>query len=311
MEDVLVSIIMPAYNAETTISDSIRSVKAQSYHNWELIVVNDGSIDRTSSIVEEFRKNESRIIHIKLDTNAGLPNARNVGCRVAKGELIAFLDSDDIWKQNKLQIQVGFHKRNPSIEISHTDFGTIANVARTQPIYKRLIDRKRNKKGNIYPQICYKNSIGVLTVIVKKDLLSKVNYFDESLWTMEDQDLWVRIAKTGTTFGYIDEVTAFYRISQNGISKKTGKYKRAYKHYIRKILHREKDISYNRIWRNYYRHFGTVYHKKASYRLAQLFFWKAIRLVPFDFISATTILYAAFGLFKQSVTYLNKKVFPS
>ena len=105
MSTKLVSIIMPAYNAEKYIADSIRSVLAQTYSNWELIVVDDGSTDRTANIVREFAGHDSRVRYI-FQENGRLGKARNTGIANAAGSLIAFLDSDDLWIPRKLQMQL-------------------------------------------------------------------------------------------------------------------------------------------------------------------------------------------------------------
>src|SRR6185369_4654551 len=105
MSTKLVSIIMPAYNAGKYIADSIRSVLAQTYSNWELIVVDDGSTDDTAAIVQDFTKREGRVRYIYQE-NGRLGKARNTGVRNSQGDLIAFLDSDDLWIETKLELQL-------------------------------------------------------------------------------------------------------------------------------------------------------------------------------------------------------------
>lgn len=295
MESPLVSIIMPAFNAEKTISESINSVLAQSYKNWELIIIDDGSSDATTAISKRFQQKDKRLILRKLEPNRGLSSARNEGCKAAKGAFITFLDSDDLWEKEKLQIQVNYHMKNLEIEISHTDFDFFDSKGRHKRWFKPLMERKKDKQGLIYPNICYRNSIGILTVMVKRELIMKVNYFDPSLWTLEDQDLWIRIAKTGKLFGYIPNVLAYYRVSPGGITKKTSKYKKAYKTFLKKISKSE-GLKPDRLFRNYYRHFGTVYLKNRNYHLSQLYFYKSIQLIPFDFISISTMIYMIYGL---------------
>ena len=227
---------MPAYNSASTIAESIRSVGMQTYKNWELIIVDDGSNDFTGEIINSFKSNDPRIILLKLSKNGGLPNARNEGCRLARGEFIVFLDSDDLWSKEKLENQLHFHAVNQGIEISHTDFQLFNEYGFIKRPFKYVVDLKRDKRGDIFPGICYKNPIGILTVMVKRTLLMEVNFFDSTLWTMEDHDLWVRIAKRGKDFGYVPQVLAYYRITPGSIVSKTGKYKKAYKVFIRKLL---------------------------------------------------------------------------
>lgn len=293
-----VSIIMPAYNASLTIAESIQSVLNQNYDNWELIIIDDGSKDNTVTIVDSFRENENRIILLKLHKNAGLPNARNEGWKIAKGEFIAFLDSDDLWHKNKLEKQIDFHLRNPHVEISHTDFHSFKDGNILRRPFRDLVHWKKYKQGNLYPHICYKNPIGVLTVMARKSLLNEVNGFDASLWGLEDQDLWIRIAMKEKEFGYLNEPLALYRITETGMVRNLGKYKSAYKKLLYKTL-KHPNLDANMGWRYYYRYFGTAYFKKNQMKLARHYFWKSMKLVPFDFVSASTLVYLVYGEIKN------------
>ncbi|MGB3902114.1 MAG: glycosyltransferase family A protein, partial [Bacteroidales bacterium] len=102
-ENILVSIIIPVYNGEKYISDTIQSVIDQTYKNWELIIVDDGSTDNTAEIVKQF--NDSRISYIKKN-NTGVSDTRNVGAMISKGEILCFLDADDIWLPENLEKKV-------------------------------------------------------------------------------------------------------------------------------------------------------------------------------------------------------------
>jgi len=289
---------MPAFNASKTIADSVKSVLAQVYINWELIIVNDGSKDDTKDIAESFQEKDNKIIILTLPNNKGLSNARNEGCKFANGCFIAFLDSDDLWHREKLKRQITFHLLNPAVEISHTDFHLFTSKGLLKRPLKYLVDFKRYKEGNIYPRICYRNPIGILTVMITKRLLLEVGFFDDSLWTMEDQDLWVRIARKGTRFGYISQILSYYRISLDSITSKTGKYKRAYKKYISKVMASE-SVNRNLMLSYYNRYFGTVYFKHEQYALSQLYFLKSIKLAPMEFINISSVIYFLYGFFRN------------
>jgi len=288
-ERPLVSVIMPAFNAANTISESIESVIGQTYGNWELIIIDDGSSDQTKLIAEQYAIKDARIKLLSLSKNGGLPNARNEGIINARGTMVAFLDSDDLWHKSKLGIQVEFHQKNPAVLISHTDFIAFNASGLIGRPFKWLTEPYKNKHGVIFPGVCYKNPIGILTVMLYKDLLFEVGKFDTTLWTLEDQDLWIRIAEKKIIFGYIAKKLAYYRYNETGLTHKTGKYKQAYKHFIKRITYPEVDI--NRLFRQYYRHFGTVYFKKKKWTLSKLYFIKSIRLRPFDLVSITTLVY--------------------
>ena len=304
-----VSIVMPAFNAAKTIAESIQTVIDQSYMDWELLVINDGSSDQTGDIVSEYQQRDTRIRHIKLPRNGGLSNARNEGCKAATGSFISFLDSDDLWAKTKLETQVSFHAQNPEIEISHTDFHLFNESGFLKRPFKYLINLKKHKQGYIYPAICYRNPIGVLTVMAKSSLLRSVGFFDANLWTFEDQDLWIRIARKRKAFGYIPNVLAYYRLVPGSISNKTGKYKKAYKTFIAKLLATDA-LDKNLLFRYYYRYFGTVYFKSHQFKLSRLYFLKSIQLVRPDFISLTTVIYVIYGILSQSLQGM-KSVFRS
>ena len=294
MSSPKVSVIMPAFNAGKTIKDAVESVKDQSFDDWELIVIDDGSTDDTAAIAQGYTTSDNRIKLLKLEENGGLPNARNKGCLQACGEYIAFLDSDDLWHKDKLKKQIQFHSNNPDIEISHTNFIAFDDTKFYTRPFRRFIDLNEKVSGDLYPNICYKNSIGVLTVMVSKELLLHVNMFDTNLWTMEDQDLWIRIARKKKAFGYINEILAYYRISAGGISKRTGRYKKAYKFFLKKILN-ENSLSKKILLGNYYRHFGTVYFKRSQHRLAKLYFLKSLKFYQFSLFNISTLLYLLYN----------------
>lgn len=117
-----VSIIMPAYNAEKLISDSIESVLSQTYTNFELLVIDDCSKDQTIDIVEQFIEKDSRIKLIKKGKNQGVAFARNSGIDIAQGDFIAFLDSDDLWCESKLEKQVKLLNENIDVDITYTEY---------------------------------------------------------------------------------------------------------------------------------------------------------------------------------------------
>lgn len=298
-----VSVIMPAYNADKTIASAIESVLNQTFQEWELVVVNDGSWDSTDDIVKSYSAIDQRIGLLNLTKNLGLPKARNAGIASAKGEFIAFLDSDDLWFPEKLEVQLDFHVRNPEIKISHTNFVAFNKKGSVSRPMKRLLEPQMGKRGNIYPQICYKNPIGILTVMASSEVFKNVGMFDESLWTMEDQDLWVRIAKVGFEFGFIDKVLAKYRISETGITAKVGKYKRAHKIFINKLISSH-EVKKPLLYRQYYRHFGTVYFRRKLYLMARLYFVKALRVRLLDITGLSTLAY----LIYSELSFLRSKL---
>ena len=119
-KEPLVSIIMPAYNCEKFVADAIKSVIDQVYKNWELIVINDASTDCTKDVITEIAMSDSRILYCENEKNMGVSKTRNRGINLAKGEWIAFLDSDDMWMSTKLHAQIEFLKENTSANLLFT-----------------------------------------------------------------------------------------------------------------------------------------------------------------------------------------------
>jgi teichuronic acid biosynthesis glycosyltransferase TuaG len=268
-----VTIIMPAYNAAATIADSIESVLKQTYTNWELIIVNDCSTDNTSEIVKSYANTHIKML--RLNENKGISTARNVGARIASGEYIAFLDSDDVWLPKKLEIQIKYHLSNPFYMISHTAFEEFNNNKRRGRIWRQMFLRAKRKRGNLLPLLYYNNIVATLTVMMRKTLFIDLGGFDLGIHGCEDLDLWIRIAQCGYKFGYINEILARYRNSLDGISKNVSNYRRTVRKYIRERIIDNGMIHQSikkRAIAGYYLMFGRLYEKRGDKRLARKYF---------------------------------------
>lgn len=202
MIDDLVSIIMPAYNAEKYIEEAIQSVLKQTYTNWELIIVNDSSVDDTEKIIKKYKEQDKRIKLYSLPKNQGVANARNTALQNAVGRYIAFLDSDDMWLPEKLEKQIGFMKIN--------------NYVFTYHQYRHFASRdKVGKIVNIPLKLGYKealkgNSMGCLTVCLDK---SKIKPFLMPQQRHEDYITWLNILKENKIVAYgLQDDLARYRI---------------------------------------------------------------------------------------------------
>lgn len=206
-DKALVSIIMPMYNCEKFIIETIESVISQTYAHWELIVVDDKSTDNSLTIVENFVHKDSRIKLIGLEKNTGPTNARNRAIKEAEGRYIAFLDSDDIWLSNKLQYQLAFLNDN-NLVLTYSAYETID--AKSKYINTR----------HCLPLITYKdmlktNHIGNLTGIYDVAYFGKV-YLENT--GHEDYILWLKLLKKIPYTKGITEVLAQYRIVGDSIS---------------------------------------------------------------------------------------------
>ncbi|MCL2202463.1 MAG: glycosyltransferase [Defluviitaleaceae bacterium] len=211
----LVSVIMPTYNAGKTIKDSIQSVLSQSYTYFELIIIDDCSTDNTNEIIHMFT--DPRIHYICNEKNSGVATSRNVGIKIATGEWIAFLDSDDIWDADKLTLQLSFANK------------VNAKISYTASFFMNFEGRRYNwvmpavYKLN-YKALLRRNLISCSSVLIKRELMSK-HLFPTKPKTHEDYVAWLKIVReVGVAYG-LDEPLLRYRLSK--ISKSSSRLKSA------------------------------------------------------------------------------------
>ena len=205
----MVSIIIPSYNSEQFIAITIRSVINQTYKDWELIIVDDASADNTCNIVLDFCQKDKRIKLIKELKNCGTGVARNTAIKVAQGNYIAFLDSDDIWKPNKLEKQLAVMKSSKAA-ICFSSYELINEQGETL-----------NKLVEALPKLSYQkqlkcNYIGNLTGIYNANMLGKI-YMPE-IKKRQDWIMWLSAIKKGGPALGIKESLAYYRVRKDSIS---------------------------------------------------------------------------------------------
>lgn len=210
-EEPLISIIMPAYNCEKYIIEAINSVIKQTYVNWELIVIDDGSKDNTVKIIKEFSSNEIRISFFQNDENQGVSITRNKGISIAKGDWIAFLDSDDIWEKTKLEKQMEYAKRTSSEFL----FTGVSYINESGKPFKGIFEVTNEVT---YKKLRVQNVISCSSVLIKKKFFNIIKMDRDDLH--EDYAVWLRILKTGLTAHGINEPLLIYRISRNSKSGK-------------------------------------------------------------------------------------------
>jgi len=205
----LVSIIIPTYNTEKFIRATLQSVQNQTYQNWEMILVDDASTDRTVSVIEEFAKNDSRIKLFKLEKNSGNGFARNIAVEKAGGKYIAYLDADDLWFSNKLEKQIGFLKANNL----HFTFSFYDCIDEEGNSLKRRVEAPINLT---YSKLFFCNYVGNLTAIYDADYFGKIIL--EATQKRQDWRLWLTILKQIQFTKPVPEPLAFYRIRKDSIS---------------------------------------------------------------------------------------------
>ncbi len=204
----LVSIITPCYNSADFVKLTINSVLAQSYTNWELIVIDDKSTDDTCKIVETYTEKYPNIKLIKLEKNGGVANARNVGLAEAKGKYIAFLDSDDIWLQEKLTKQVTYMEEQ-SLPMTFCAYNRIDEAG-------AIISRKIEVPSNVnYRQLLSHNVIIFSTSLTLKSVIADTKFKKVG---HEDWIFWLDIFKKPFSGFGINEPLVQYRIRQGSVS---------------------------------------------------------------------------------------------
>lgn len=207
----MVSIITPSYNSSRFISETIESVIIQTFKNWEMIIVDDCSKDNSIEIIERYQQRDNRIKLITLSKNVGAAEARNIALREAKGDYIAFLDSDDLWYPEKIEKQLLFMKEK-DIAFSFASYKRITENGE----YLNMVNVP---KKIAYRQFLRNTIIGTLTVMIDKE---KTGYFEMPLIrSSHDMALWCNIFKRGFKAYGIQEPIAIYReVSTSNTAKK-------------------------------------------------------------------------------------------
>ena len=227
----LISIITPNFNGEKFITQTIESVISQTYSNWEMIIVDDYSSDKSYEIALDYSKKDSRIKVIRNETNLGAAISRNRAIDIAKGEYITFLDSDDLWEPKKLELQLHFMQDN-NCDFSFTRYNLIdennQSLNKTARIIKKLTYYK-------YLHHCY---TGCLTVMYRFNIAKDIRSFN--IKNNNDYGLFLQVVKNAKNALGINEILAHYRIRKSSISRNKMKKVKPYF----ELMHNHLHISY-------------------------------------------------------------------
>ena len=214
----LVSVIVPVYNAEKFISQTLDSIIKQDYQEKEIIIVDDCSTDNSSQIIKEYMKSNPFIKYHKLDKNSGVAVARNTAIGIAKGRFLAFIDSDDIWEQGKLSCQLKLFDKYSGTPLTYTAISYIDENGKT-------IKEKRNVKNSLSFEFLLRNTmIATSSVIIDRNVVKEVKMpFRRS---GEDYSLWLRILKQyGDAYGLNYPFTRYRKTKSSISSNKVGEVK--------------------------------------------------------------------------------------
>lgn len=210
----LVSIVVPMYNAESFISETLNSILNQTYQNFDVLCVDDISTDRTVEIVKSYMDEDARIKLYQPEEKGGASMSRNLAIREAKGKYIAFLDADDVWLEEKLEKQIQYMEAN-NLDFTYTYFGLIDEESKVLDTYRTSPDKIT------YKSLLYGNTIGCLTVVYNAEVVGLIQI--PRIDKRNDFALWLEVLKNTPTGVLFPEIQSLYRISDQSLSKKDGK----------------------------------------------------------------------------------------
>ena len=230
----LVSIIVPSHNYESFIGETLENIRAQTYDNWECIVVDDGSTDGTSETVAEFARKDPRFRYLYQKTS-GPAIARNNGLSNALGEFVQFWDADDFLERRKIEAHVGYLHTHPEIDIVYGSARYFRTEAPEERRYAITGEDKQWMPGisgtgrEMLKELVSRNIIVIEAPLLRRSVVDTVGYFDTSLPAIEDWDFFIRCAAMGKQFRYLDEegTLALVRSHPNSLSNNNRRIRRA------------------------------------------------------------------------------------
>ncbi|MBD3426746.1 MAG: glycosyltransferase [Candidatus Omnitrophica bacterium] len=284
-----VSVILPTFNRANILRRSIDSVLGQTYSDFELIIVDDGSSDNTAELVAGV--NDPRIKYIKHENNSGLPAARNTGLKHARGRFIAFQDDDDQWLEDRLKVQVSLlNKTDEDTGVVYCD-----SIKMEQGVKSYLYSPSRSgKSGDLHHDFLMGNFVTVIATLVKRECFLKVGNFDESLPSFEDWDMWLRISKH-FKFRYSDEPLVIVHITEGSMTADISKIVRARKLILQK--HYNEFMQNRKLLAKNYVQLACELYSIGRMSEGRAYSFKALRIAPFDL---RNIIYTALSLLGKS-----------
>lgn len=284
-QPLVVSVILPVYNGQRFLADAINSILAQSYSNLELLIVDDGSTDESQSIVKTFATNDSRIRFFQQQ-NSGVAAARNVALREAHGQYIGFIDQDDLWQLDKLEVQMMYFNNYPDCVFLHGNIDYIDD--QSAPVDKSLYPWVTSASGHCFERLFTWNAIAIQTVCFKRECIKTVGFLREDVPGVDDYDYWLRFSRF-FHIDYLDKTFVLYRFHGDNESHKwhLQDIKRA--KVLEGILQQFPEVydEFGRVKVNeklyaLYREIAVEFIRTNAYDEAQPYLLKAIRLSPLN-----------------------------
>lgn len=299
---MLVSIVVPVYNLQDYLAETLDSILAQSYQHFEVLVVDDGSTDDTVKLVNSYQKRDSRIVLLSNQRKKGVSGARNTGIFAAKGEWIAFLDGDDLWTTDAIEVRVECINQYPDAEFITADMANFYDNTSTAESSWAVTNNDWHDCFGKYlisgkpiildePINKFLRSVPIWTgvAMIKTSVLHSLGGFDESLPSCEDTQLWLKVAAKTNRLVFAPKVVAYYRQREGSLVHSS----KAIQHYgpdaYRKLLSTPdfkeftKELEQNICQFN---HQNCFFYRKQKNR-KEAFFWslQSLKYEPFSLVS--------------------------
>ena len=292
----LISVIIPVYNGELTIEETVKSVLNQTFQDLELIVIDDGSVDSTLDVLSRIQDPRLKVFSYP---NAGLSASRNRGIDRACGEFISFIDADDLWTDDKLEAQLKSLRENPEAAVSYswTDFIDMSGNLLGFGIH-------HTANGYVFPNMLKFFFIGSgSNALIRKHVFDELGQFDETLTSAEDLDMFLRIASQ-YQISAVPESQIFYRITDNSMSRNVVRQERetlkvidrAFAHEPGKSFIHLKKITYSNLYVYLAAHTLRGLPDREAGLIAVRFLWNALRNYPCILRQAKTISIVIFKI---------------
>ena len=286
-----VSVIIPTYNRKALVLEALESVFVQTYRDYEVVLVDDGSTDGTQTAVASLGNG----IRYLYQENAGEARARNYGLSAARGDIVAFLDSDDQWTPELLESEVGILKSHPEVALA------CARALTSGRKSKRFAPQQEVLTGDLFPLLFQTNFVNNSTVVARRSCLAEAGGFNEAYLTYYDYDLWLRIASR-YPLAYVGRYLAYCGRGGDNLSKDTSRSREAILEILRKNYDpsRIDSAAYHRRVANCCLAVGRAFLAQGEYDRAWSFFLKARDLTPYRLRPYRYLTKAVFRSIKPS-----------
>lgn len=287
-----ISVIIPAYNAEKTILSTINSVLNQTFSDFELIIINDGSTDSTLNVANSVEDSRIKVLNYE---NGGVSEARNRGVKLSRGSLITFLDADDLWTADKLELQLKALKENPKAGIAYSWTFFMDEDGKSHHTIDPIFF-----EGNVLHNLLISNFIASgSNPLIRKEAIDSVGFFDRSIsGAAEDWDYWIRLA-TKWTYAVVPKEQIFYRQSRRSMSSNIEYNEECQLRVVKNFFESApQDLASlkKRSLSNIYRHSSKLYldkfTEKKELRSSVLKLVKAVHLFPKTLLELRTLKFA-------------------